>query len=111
MNTRITACAALLALAALTGCSSGDAKADPAACKTALEAQYVQAVAEGTPGTDPVFEQLGKPDECAGISDEDLRVYSSGIIGKHSLDNTQDALEDLNDSIDDLVSSIPTPAP
>ncbi|MFF3942974.1 hypothetical protein [Streptomyces phaeofaciens] len=111
MNTRTAACAALLALAALTGCSDDEPTADPAACKTALEAQYLQAIAEGASATDPFYDQRNTPAACAGISDDDVRVYSYGISGRHILGITEDPLENDNDSADGNVSGTATPAP
>jgi len=77
MKTRTAACAALLALtAALTACSGGDdAKADPAACKTAMRKQLQDAIDSGasaTPGT--------HPSQCDGIATKTLQKYAGELM-------------------------------
>jgi len=108
MNTRTAACTALLALAALTGCSSGSDShkpvADPAACEAALEAQYLRAIAEGDPGGLPVYEKRGTPDDCAGLDDGDVNAFAWGIVGKHGI-------EDLEGAVDEYASRLADPQP
>src|SRR5881409_2885258 len=77
MKTRTAACAALLALtAALTACSGGDdAKADPAACKTAMRKQFKDAIDAGaiaTPGT--------RPSQCDGVDTKTLEKYAGELM-------------------------------
>ncbi|KUN93926.1 hypothetical protein [Streptomyces resistomycificus] len=77
MKTRTAACAALLALTAtLTACSGGDdAKADPAACKTAMRKQLKDAIDAGataTPGT--------HPSQCDAIATKTLEKYAGELM-------------------------------
>lgn len=101
MNTRTAACTALLALAALTGCSSSAPAADPAACKAALE-KHLETLQNG--------EEV-HPDECAGISDSDVRAYGWAIVGRHATDGLNDSLDRWQSSVDDYVDNLPTDAP
>lgn len=80
MNARTAACTAMLALAALTGCSS-DATADPAACKAAMEKQFEDAMASGKEGN--------RPAECEGIDDKTLQKF----VGEIASDQISDELE------------------
>lgn len=76
MKTRTAACTVLLALtAALTACSSGTAKADPAACKAAMRKQLQDGIAAGdkaTPGT--------RPPQCSGIDDKTLQKFAADLM-------------------------------
>ncbi|MFE1926520.1 hypothetical protein ACFW91_28665 [Streptomyces asoensis] len=71
MKTRITACAALLALAALTGCSDSNSDSgDVAACKTAMTKQFEEAIAARSSGTPQPSGT--RPAACAGVDDATL---------------------------------------
>lgn len=107
MNARAAACAALLALAALTGCSSTDSTNKPStptptptvthtvdqaaarqACADAVAA--LPADTNGQVPSEPV------PDECKTLSDSDyLDAYMDGI--QQSNQEGRDALQDLID--------------
>ncbi|WP_406182262.1 hypothetical protein [Streptomyces canus] len=89
MKTRTAACAALLALTAtLTACSDGDdAKADPAACKTAMRKQLQNAIdagASATPGT--------HPSQCYGIATKTLEKYAGELMADQVSDAVNSAL-------------------
>lgn len=89
MNTRTAACAVLLALsAALTACSGSDSpKADPAACKAALTAQFKKAAAAGdkaTPGD--------RPAACDGIDDKTAQKLATEVLTEQ-VDDTLKGLE------------------
>ncbi|MFF4752665.1 hypothetical protein ACWD5R_11385 [Streptomyces sp. NPDC002514] len=105
MKTRTAACAALLALtAALTACSSSEkVKADPAACKAALEKQIVKA-------PDPDMD-IRRPAACKGIDDDTMQEYAQGIIGRHMNDDLNKAIDDFGQSLDDYANNLPTDAP
>ncbi|MGW9595400.1 hypothetical protein ACWHLZ_34515 [Streptomyces chartreusis] len=102
MKTRTAACAALLALAALTGCNS-EAKADPTACKAAMEKQFAEALASGKEGT--------RPDACDGIDDKTLQKLAGEVVGDQATDELEKSLRDIEASIDAGLSSLDTPAP
>lgn len=90
MKTRTAACAALLALAALTGCSDNDAKAEPTACKSAMRKQLQDGIAAGdkaTPGTRPV--------ECLGVDDKTVQKIAGDLMA-----------EEIGKAVD---SAMPTP--
>ncbi|WP_328876887.1 hypothetical protein [Streptomyces sp. NBC_00299] len=98
MKTRTAACAALLAIAALTGCSS-DTNADPAACKAALTKEMQDAVDSGKEGS--------RPDVCDGISDKKLEEIAGEVVGKE----LEDSLGDIDASLDDTLEDLETSAP
>ncbi|MFJ8555297.1 hypothetical protein [Streptomyces sp. NPDC093676] len=88
-----TAATTLLALALLTaGCSSsGDAKPDTAACKTAMRKQLSDAMAAGetaAPGT--------RPAACEGVDSATLQKYAADLM-----------TEQLGKSLE---SALPTPS-
>lgn len=91
MKTRTTGCAILIAIAALTSCSS-DNTADPAACKAAMEKQFDDALASGKEGS--------RPAECDGIDDKTLQKFVGEIAGEQ-LDKS------LGDSLNDLETTAP----
>lgn len=91
MKTRTAACAALIAIAALTSCS-GDTAADPAACKAAMEKQFDDALASGKEGS--------RPDACDGIDDKTLQKLA-GEVASEQLEKS------LGDSLSDLESAAP----
>lgn len=72
MHTRTALAAVLLALAAVTGCSSSD-KADPDACKAAMEAQYEKTAAGDNSPAD-------RPDACQGIDDKTAQKLMGEIM-------------------------------
>ncbi|MEU9173040.1 hypothetical protein AB0D34_35605 [Streptomyces sp. NPDC048420] len=95
MNTRTVACAALLALTAtLTACSGGsDAKADPAACKSAMRKQLQTAIDSGataTPGT--------RPSQCDGVDTKTIQKYSGELMADHVSDALNSALPSATDT-------------
>lgn len=106
MNTRRAACAALLALAALTaGCSSAstDDKPSKAESTTAAATPTVDAVTDRAACVDAVKAAVDadtddiKPDECASLSESDyLKAYMEGLE-----QHNQEGREDLQDLIDE----------
>ncbi|MET7736546.1 hypothetical protein ABZT02_35105 [Streptomyces sp. NPDC005402] len=89
MKTRTAACAALLALTAtFTACSDGDdARAHPAACKTAMRKQLqdaIDAVASTAPGT--------HPSQCDGIATKTLEKYAGELMADLVSDAVNSAL-------------------
>jgi hypothetical protein len=95
MHARTALPAALLALAALTGCGSSDSdtNADPAACKAAMDRQYVEARETGKEGSQPA--------ECEGIDEQTLAEYAAAIEGEHITDGLNDAIDDAEQSMDE----------
>lgn len=89
MKTRTAACTILLALtAALTACSSGsDAKADPAACKAALTADFKKAAAAGDKAT-----PADRPAACDGIDDKTVQKLATEVLSEQ-VDDTLKGLE------------------
>ncbi|MFJ9020791.1 hypothetical protein ACIRPU_12525 [Streptomyces sp. NPDC102259] len=87
MNTRTAACAALLALAALTGCSDTDSGSDDvAACKTAMAKQLEQGVAARTNASP--MPTGSRPPACAGVDDATL-TRLTGEVTTEWLDSDQ----------------------
>jgi hypothetical protein len=90
MRARTAACTVLLALsAALAACGSSDSKADPAACKAAMEKQFKDAMAAGDKA-----KAQDRPDACVGVDDQTVKKYATEIMQKQ-LGNTLD--KDLKD--------------
>ncbi|MFI8297299.1 hypothetical protein ACIGCZ_15300 [Streptomyces nigra] len=102
MKTRTAVCTALLALAALTGCSS-NTEADPAACKAAMEEQFAEALASGKEGT--------RPDACEGIDDKTLQQLAGEVIGDQTSKELEKSLDDIEASIDAGLEDVDTTAP
>jgi hypothetical protein len=87
MYARTATVAALLTLTALTGCGSGSGdKADPAACKAAIEQQVLNAMKNG--------QHVFRPAECDGVDGATVRGYRAELAGKHATDDLNDALDD-----------------
>ncbi|MFG2025379.1 hypothetical protein [Streptomyces sp. NPDC048825] len=83
MHIRTAAVTVLLALTTLTGCSS-DGKADPAACKAALEKQYEDS-ATGKEADD-------RPPACNGVDNATLQKYAAEIIKEQIDEGLEGAL-------------------
>ncbi|MFJ3310653.1 hypothetical protein ACIPSA_48425 [Streptomyces sp. NPDC086549] len=92
MKARTAACTVLLALvAALTACSgSDDSKANPAACKAAMEKQFKDAMAAGDKA-----KSEGRPDACQGVDDKTVRKYATEIMQKQLGDAVDKNLQGL----------------
>lgn len=119
MNARTAACAALLALAALTtGCSSTEA--DPAACKAAMQKQYADAIDSGKEGS--------RPAACDGIDDKTLQKYATDIMADQlgdtlgsatpdaelsppDVDDIEASLDAISSDLDDALKDLDTSAP
>ncbi|MEU9313802.1 hypothetical protein [Streptomyces sp. NPDC048256] len=104
MNTRAAAYAALLTLAALTGCSSGsDTAADPQACKTAMAKRLEQGLSARA-NSSPM--PTGRPAACSGIDDATfLRITSEVTTEWMDSDQADKVAEDA------LKSATPVPVP
>ncbi|RSO09915.1 hypothetical protein DMH26_00580 [Streptomyces sp. WAC 05379] len=102
MKTRTAVCSALLALAALTGCSS-NTEADPAACKAAMEKQFAEAIASGKEGS--------RPDACDGIDDKTLQKLAGEVVGDQTSKELEKSLDDIEASIDAGLEDLETSAP
>ncbi|MCI4042450.1 hypothetical protein [Streptomyces sp. TRM75563] len=88
MRTRTTLTTAVVALLALTGCSS-DSKPDIAACKTAMVKQVDQAITTGEEAVD------GKrPAACGGVDDKTLQRLSGEITAEKTAEFFGDTPED-----------------
>lgn len=87
MKTRTAACATLLALtAALTACSSSDStKADPAACKAALTADFKKAAAAGDKAT-----PADRPAACDGLDDKTAQKLATEVLNEQVTDTLKD---------------------
>ncbi|MET8450868.1 hypothetical protein [Streptomyces sp. NPDC005209] len=92
MKTRTAACTVLLVLtAALTACGSGgDSKADPAACKAAMEKQFKDAMAAGDKAA-----ASDRPDSCEGVDDKTVQRYATEIMQKQIGDAVDKNLKGL----------------
>jgi hypothetical protein len=97
MHARRAACTALLALAVLTaGCSShSTAKADIAACKTAMRKQLQDAVAAGssaTPGS--------RPSQCDGVDAKTLQKLAGDLMAEQVGKAVKSAIPTPSDTAD-----------
>lgn len=102
MRTRTAITAVLLALAATTAACGSD-KADPAACKAAMEKQLKDAAADGTEGS--------RPDECDGIDDKTVQKYAEEIVSDQTTKEVEESLDDIEKELDDTLEELETSAP
>ncbi|KQX65491.1 hypothetical protein [Streptomyces sp. Root1310] len=105
MNARAAACATLLTLAALVGCSSGsDTAAEPQACKTAMAKQLEQGLSARANGSPMPTDS--RPAACSGIDDATfLRITSEVTTEWMESDQADKVAEDA------LKSATPVPVP
>jgi hypothetical protein len=68
---------ATLLLGAAVGCGSDHHDPDPAACRTAIKAQY-------EPGTAKLKGEPERPSECDGLSDDELSKIVTGVIEENT---------------------------
>jgi hypothetical protein len=87
MRARTAAAIAVLLLAPLTACSSGDDKADPAACKAAMAKQLKDAANGSTAENE-------RPAACNGVDDKTVQKYVGEIMES-----------DIGKQVDDTLNS------
>ncbi|MFJ1808532.1 MULTISPECIES: hypothetical protein [unclassified Streptomyces] len=105
MNTRAAACAALLALAALTGCSDTDSgSGNVAACKTAMAKQLEQGVAARSNGSP--MPTGSRPPACNGVDDATLQRLTGEVTTEWMDSDQADKVAE-----DALKSATPVPVP
>ncbi|MFE7927799.1 hypothetical protein ACFU6S_03540 [Streptomyces sp. NPDC057456] len=105
MNTRAAACATLLALAALTGCSDTDSDSgDVAACKTAMAKQLEEAVTARSSGTP--MPTGTRPAACAGVDDATLTRLTGEVTTEWANSDQADKVAE-----DALKSATPAAVP
>ncbi|MDX3068732.1 hypothetical protein AB0G86_01740 [Streptomyces scabiei] len=102
MRTRTALPAALLAFAALAVGCGGDAEADPAACKAAMEKQFEDAK-DGKEGS--------RPDACDGVDEKTVRKYAEEIVADQTTKEVEKSLDDIEKDIDDTLEELETAAP
>ncbi|MGJ5826054.1 hypothetical protein [Streptomyces ossamyceticus] len=101
MRTRTAITAVLLALAATTTACGGD-KADPAACKAAMEKQFEDAK-DGKEGS--------RPDACDGVDDKTVKKYAEEIVADQTTKEVEKSLDDMEKEIDDTLEELETSTP
>lgn len=102
MRIRTALPVALLALSALAVGCGGDAEADPAACKAAMEKQFEDAK-DGKEGS--------RPDACDGVDDKTVQKYAEEIVADQTTKEIEDSLDDIEKDIDDTLEELETAAP
>ncbi|MEU6842283.1 hypothetical protein ABZ930_10475 [Streptomyces sp. NPDC046716] len=102
MHTRIAAAAMAAALAfGAVACSSGDTKADPAACKAAMKKQFDEAMKKG--GDAAAADE--RPEACEGIDDKTAQRFAKELMGDAMDDAMKSAVPDIDP--DDVTASPP----
>lgn len=85
---------AALAATGATGCGS-DAKADPKACKAAMQKDFDKAMAAGDKAKDS-----DRPAACDGIDDKTVQRYAAEITNNRLSDAAESAVPDTTETPD-----------
>lgn len=102
MRARTALPVTLLALAALAVGCGGDAEADPAACRAAMEKQFEDAK-DGKEGS--------RPDECDGVDDKTVQKYAEEIVADQTTKEVEESLDDIEKELDDTLEELETSTP